>query len=54
MAQTISEAFENSKAIKAAPKSNILMAEVDDFLEQLSGMTREEEQGYHFKQLTQK
>ncbi|XP_034243389.1 DNA ligase 3 isoform X2 [Thrips palmi] len=54
VAHTISSAFEESKAVKAVSKSNILIAEVDEFLEKLSGMTREEEQGHHFKQLTQK
>lgn len=54
VAATITDFFQSSKAVQPASKSTILIAEVDEFLEKLSGMTREEEQGYHFKQLTHK
>lgn len=51
VAETIRLFFEQSTAIRPVSKSVILMSEVDEFLEKLSGMTREDEQTHHFKQV---
>ncbi|XP_026281642.2 DNA ligase 3 [Frankliniella occidentalis] len=54
VAETIKIFFDQSKSFKPTGKSNILIAEVDEFLEKLATMTREEEQSYHLKQVAKK
>ncbi|KAL2713181.1 DNA ligase 3 isoform X1 [Vespula squamosa] len=49
IAETIRLFFESSTAIKTSPKSLLTIQEVDQFLEILSGLTKEDEQIYHFK-----
>lgn len=53
--ETIQHFFENgSKVIKPASKSKLSVIEVDDFLEELSKLTKEEEQIDHFRTIVSK
>lgn len=52
--ETIQHFFEENNTIKAATKSKLTVKEIDDFLEELSGLTKEEEQIEHFKKLIPK
>lgn len=52
--ETIQHFFENSNKIQPSKKSLLTMQEVDDFLEELSKRTREEEQMDIFKKITKK
>ena len=54
VAETISSFFKTSTKIKEANKSTLTLQEVDEFLEKLSKMTKEDEQNYHFKGITKK
>ncbi|XP_018321906.1 DNA ligase 3 [Agrilus planipennis] len=47
--ETIQYFFDQSSAFKPAKKSSLTIQEVDDFLEELSKLTREEDQMKHFK-----
>ncbi|XP_076393714.1 DNA ligase 3 isoform X2 [Megachile rotundata] len=51
IAETIRTFFETSVAVKPAEKSVLTMQEVDQFLERLSFLTREEDQINHFKSI---
>ncbi|KAF5303428.1 hypothetical protein FQA39_LY09972 [Lamprigera yunnana] len=52
--ETIQHFFSESKKLPPAPTSTISIQEVDDFLEQLSQMSKEDEQMIHFKTMTSK
>lgn len=52
--ETIQHFFENSDSIKPAKKSTLTLQEVDDFLEELSKLTKEDEQIFHFKKTVKK
>ncbi|KAK6630885.1 hypothetical protein RUM44_003055 [Polyplax serrata] len=54
VAETISTFFKKSKTVKEAEKSTLRLQEVDVFLEELTSMTKEEEQAHHFKKITKK
>lgn len=49
--ETIQNFFEKSTKISPAKKSFLTLQQVDDFLEELSAMTKEEEQIHHFKKI---
>ncbi|XP_046819476.1 DNA ligase 3 isoform X1 [Vespa crabro] len=51
IAETIRLFFESSTAVKASPKSLLTIQEVDQFLEFLSSLTKEDEQIHHFKSI---
>lgn len=51
VAETIRIFFEQSHKVKPAKKGNLSLKQVDDFLEELSKMTREDDQAYHFEQI---
>ncbi|XP_065157594.1 DNA ligase 3 [Atheta coriaria] len=52
--ETIQHFFEESTRCKPAKKSTVTMVEVDNFLEHLSKLTREEDQIDHFKSFAMK
>ncbi|XP_069690726.1 DNA ligase 3 [Periplaneta americana] len=54
VAETVRVFFEKSKHLSPTKKSNLSLQDVDKFLEELSGMTKEDEQSYHFKQMAKK
>ncbi|CAK1579517.1 unnamed protein product [Parnassius mnemosyne] len=54
VADTIQFFFSNSKTVQPASKSTLSIQEVEVFLEDLSKLTREEEQIYHFKKIVKK
>lgn len=54
VAQTIKDNFTRSKTVKPATESTLTIHEVDSFLEELSKLTKEEEQTYHFKKIVKK
>ncbi|KAL3272358.1 hypothetical protein HHI36_013837 [Cryptolaemus montrouzieri] len=49
--ETIQHFYETSLAVKPLKKSNLTVEEVDEFLEELSKLTREEEQAAHFQSI---
>lgn len=49
VSETIREFFEKSKSFKPTKKSTVTLQEVDEFLEELSNLTKEEEQMAHIK-----
>ncbi|XP_063909442.1 DNA ligase 3 isoform X2 [Zophobas morio] len=49
VSETIQEFFEKSRSFKPSKKSNLSLQDVDDFLEELSKLTKEEEQMAHLK-----
>lgn len=51
VAETVATFFKKSKAIQEAAKSTLTLQEVDEFLEKLSKMSKEDEQSYHFKKI---
>ncbi|CAG9787145.1 unnamed protein product [Diatraea saccharalis] len=54
VAQTIKDNFTKSRTVKAALESTLTIQEVENFLEELSKLTKEEEQIYHFKKIIKK
>lgn len=52
--ETIQKFFEESKKIKPATKSKLTVRDVDEFLEELSKITKEDEQIDHFKSIVTK
>ncbi|KAF2900759.1 hypothetical protein ILUMI_05427 [Ignelater luminosus] len=54
ISETIQEFFQESKKAKPIKKSILTIQEVDDFLEELSKMTKEDEQMNHFKTFVSK
>lgn len=52
--ETIEEFFINSNKIKPAKNSSLTIQEVDDFLEELTKLTKEDEQIFHFKKFVPK
>lgn len=54
VSETIQYYFTKSKACKEANKSLLTLVEVDEFLEELSKLTKEEEQIHHFKKIVPK
>ncbi|GFG28746.1 hypothetical protein Cfor_02993 [Coptotermes formosanus] len=51
VAETVKVFFEKSQHVQPTKKSALSLQDVDKFLEELSGMTKEDEQSYHFKQM---
>ncbi|RZC37982.1 DNA ligase A M domain containing protein [Asbolus verrucosus] len=49
VSETIQEFFEKSRKFKPAKKSTLTLQEVDEFLEELSSLTKEDEQMNHLK-----
>lgn len=54
IAETIQHFFELSKRIKPTSKSTLTIGEVDEFLEELSQLTKEDEQIEHFEKIAPK
>ncbi|XP_063827368.1 DNA ligase 3 [Ostrinia nubilalis] len=54
VAQTIQHYFSRSKTIQPATDSTLTIHDVENFLEELSRLTREEEQIYQFKKIVRK
>lgn len=54
VSETIQHFFTLSKTCKPANKSVLTMRDVDEFLEELSKLTKEEEQMHHFKKILPK
>ncbi|KAK7070082.1 DNA ligase 3, partial [Halocaridina rubra] len=54
IAETVRKFFEESVVLQPAKKSFLSIQEVDELLEDLSGMTREEEQSSHLKKIAKK
>jgi DNA ligase-3 len=54
VSETIQEFFEKSKSFKPIKKSTLSLQEVDDFLDELSNLTKEEEQMAHLTSFTSK
>lgn len=54
VANTIQHFFSKSKTVQPANESSLTIEEVEDFLEDLSKLTREEEQIYQFKKIVKK
>ncbi|KAI4457498.1 dna ligase 1/3 family member [Holotrichia oblita] len=54
VSETIQQYFTKSKTCKEAKKSLLTLAEVDEFLEELSKLTKEDEQIHHFKKIVSK
>ncbi|KAJ9577033.1 hypothetical protein L9F63_006381 [Diploptera punctata] len=54
VAETVRVFFEKSKHLQPAKKSNLTIQDIDKFLEELSGMTKEDEQTHHFKQMAKR
>lgn len=52
--ETIQHFFEKSGKVKPATKSKLTVTDVDDFLEELSKLTKEDEQIDHFKSIVPK
>ncbi|XP_014214879.1 DNA ligase 3 [Copidosoma floridanum] len=51
VAMTIKRFFESSSAVEPRATSDLTLQEVDEFLEKLSTLTKEDEQTYHFKSI---
>uniref|UniRef100_A0A2A4JYK2 DNA ligase n=1 Tax=Heliothis virescens TaxID=7102 RepID=A0A2A4JYK2_HELVI len=54
VADTIQSFFQKSKTVQPASESTLTIQKVEDFLEDLSKLTKEEEQIYHFKKIVKK
>lgn len=54
VADTITQFFKKSNTFKSASESTLTMHNIEDFLEDLSKLTKEEEQIYHFKKIIKK
>lgn len=54
VSETIQRFFEESKKVKPASKSLLTIKEVDEFLEELSQLTKEDEQIEHFEKIITK
>lgn len=54
VADTIQHFFNKSKTVQPASESTLTIQKVEDFLEDLSKLTKEEEQIYHFKKIVKK
>lgn len=54
VAETIQHFFNKSKTIQSVSESTLTIQKVEDFLEDLSKLTKEEEQIYHFKKIVKK
>lgn len=54
VAETIATFFQQSKSHQPSSKSKLSIREVDDFLEALSSMTKEDEQTHHFTKIIKK
>ncbi|KAH9631095.1 hypothetical protein HF086_000138 [Spodoptera exigua] len=54
VANTIQHFFNKSKTVQPASDSTLTIQKVEDFLEDLSKLTKEEEQIYHFKKIVKK
>ncbi|XP_014234355.1 DNA ligase 3 isoform X1 [Trichogramma pretiosum] len=54
VAQTIEKFFEKSSVIKPLKTSELTLQEVDEFLDKLSKLTKEDEQTYHFKSIVKR
>ncbi|KAL0271537.1 UNVERIFIED_CONTAM: hypothetical protein PYX00_008599 [Menopon gallinae] len=54
VAETIATFFQDSQSHQPSSKSKLSMREVDNFLESLSGMTKEDEQTFHFTKIIKK
>ncbi|CAH0723632.1 unnamed protein product, partial [Brenthis ino] len=54
VADTITQFFKKSNTFKPASESTLTMYNIEDFLEDLSTLTKEEEQIYHFKKIIKK
>lgn len=52
--ETIQHFFEQSKKVQPSSKSKLTVKEIDEFLEELSELTKEEEQINHFKNIISK
>ncbi|XP_023727317.1 DNA ligase 3 isoform X2 [Cryptotermes secundus] len=53
VAETVRVFFERSQHLHPAKKSTLSLQDVDKFLEELSGITKEDEQIHHFKQMAE-
>ena len=54
VADTIKHFFLKSRAVQPASDSTLTIQKIEDFLEDLSKLTKEEEQIYHFKKIVKK
>lgn len=54
ISETIRTFFESSKQLKPAGKSKLKLYEIDDFLDKLSDLTKEDDQSEHFKEISKK
>lgn len=54
VADTIQHFFSKSRAVQPATESTLSIQDIENFLEDLSKLTKEEEQIYHFKKIVKK
>lgn len=54
VAQTVQHYFPKAKSVQSAKESTLTIHDVENFLEDLSKLTKEEEQIYHFKKIVKK
>lgn len=54
VALTVSEFFQKSKSVRPASKSVLTLKDVDEFLQQLSKITKEEDQQKHLIKISEK
>lgn len=54
VAETVSEFFEKSKTVKPSSKSTLSLQNVDEYLIQLSKLTKEDDQQRHLKTVAQR
>ncbi|KAG6465347.1 hypothetical protein O3G_MSEX015090 [Manduca sexta] len=54
VADTIQHFFKKSKNVSPADKSTLTLQDVDEFLQELSKFTKEDEQIYHFKKIVKR
>lgn len=54
VAVTVSEFFQKSETVKPASKSTLTLQDVDNFLQQLSKLTKEEDQQRHLTKISKK
>lgn len=54
ISETIRTFFESSKQLKPAGKSKLKLYEIDEFLDKLSDLTKEDDQSEHFKEISKK
>lgn len=54
ISETIRTFFESSKKLQPAGKSKLKLSEIDEFLDKLSDLTKEDEQSEHFKEICKK